>query len=509
MSRFKVANGMEGAVADAFASRPGLVDGWAGFLGLETFTDITDRSVFHLATRWTDRDAFHAWHHSAAHRASHRGMPKGLRLDPSYTELVELERLPQPGALDATCVLDASAALAAYLERTRVVHLVRGDANGDIQFVNSAMADHLGLAADAVRGRSIFSCLVEHDADVLRQRLHDPSVKSAAVTLNFCDVAGSPFTLVTQVTSYPDGWVIIGEAVVEHEARLQHQLVEVNVELAALARTRQRSTATEQRARHQAEADSRAKDDALAVIAHELRQPLQTMLAALSVTKQNPASDRGLRVLERQLGYMTTLVEELLHASQVMRGAVTLTRERTNLGPFVRDVAEVIEHGVRERGQQLRLEIPDEPFIVMIDVSRMRQILTNVLTNAVKYTPEGGSIVVRVEATDARVCRVRVRDTGQGLDADTLERVFDLFARATSGGNGLGIGLAVAKRLVELHHGTISVTSEGLGRGAEFVVTLPAETGTGAVPRELEAIASNATTVPVVAAADPLSSQQM
>ena len=490
MSRFKVANGMEGAVADAFANRPGLVDGWAGFLGLETFTDITDRSVFHLATRWTDRAAFHAWHHSAAHRASHRGMPKGLRLDPSFTELLELERLPPTGALDAAWVLDASAALAAYLERTRMVHLVRCDAKGDIQFVNSAMADHLGLAADAVHGRSIFSCLVEHDADLLRQRLDAPSVTSAAMTLNFCDVAGSPFTLLTQVTRYPDGCVIVGEAAIEHEARLQHQLVEVNVELAALARTRQRSTVTEQRAREQAETDGLAKDDALAVIAHELRQPLQTMLSALSVTRQNPASDRGLRVIERQIGYMTTLVEELLHASQIMRGAVTLAREPTNLGPFVRDVAEMIEPGVLEHGQRLLLEIPDEPVIVMVDVSRMRQILTNVLTNAMKYTPEGGSIVVIVEAADAGVCRVRVRDTGQGLNADALGRVFDLFARATSGGNGLGIGLAIAKRLVELHQGTISVTSEGLGRGAEFVVTLPAETAAVVAPREVEAFAS-------------------
>jgi signal transduction histidine kinase len=387
--------------------------------------------------------------------------------------------------LDATGVSDASAALAGYLERTRVVHVVRCDAKGNIQFVNGAMADHLGLVAAAVRDRSIFSCLVEHDATLLRQRFEEHPVKSLPLTLNFCDVAGSPFTLLTRVASYPDGWVIIGEAVVEHEAQLQHQLTEVNVELAALARTRQRSTVTEQRARHQAEADSRAKDDALAVIAHELRQPLQTMLAALSVTKQNPASDRGVRVLERQLAYMTTLVEELLHASQVMRGAVTLTQERTDLGVFVRTVAEVIDPGVRERGQQLLLQIPDEAFTVMIDVSRMRQILTNVLTNAVKYTPNGGSIIVIVEATDAGTCRVRVRDTGQGLGPDALERVFDLFARATSGGNGLGIGLAVARRLIELHHGTISVTSEGLGRGAEFIVTLPAETGAGAVPREL------------------------
>ena len=482
MSRFRVANGLDAAVADAFAKRPGLVDGWPGFLGLETFTDITDPSVFHLATRWTDRAAFHAWHHSAAHRASHRGMPHGLRLDPSYTQLTELERLPAAAALDATCVLDASAAVARYLARSRVVHVVRCDLRGDIQFVNETMANHLGATADAVRGLSVFALLVEPDAGILRQRLDDRALVSAAVTLNFCDAAGAPFTLASDVTVYPDGCVILGESAVEHDERLQRELIEVNVELAALARTRQRTSVVDQRARHQAETESRAKDDALTVIAHELRQPLTTMLAALSVTKQNPASDRGLRVLERQVAHMTTMVEELLNASQVMRGAVTLIRERTHLGPFVRDVAEVIESDVRERGQRLVFEIGDEPAIVMVDRGQLRQVLTNVLTNAMKYTPAGGSIVVGVEATDVRA-RVRVRDTGQGLAADAIHRVFDLFARATSGGNGLGIGLAVAKRLVELHHGTISVTSEGLGRGAEFVVTLPIETEADGVPR--------------------------
>jgi PAS domain S-box-containing protein len=484
MSRFKVANGLEAAVADAFANRPGLVDGWPGFLGLETFTDSTDPSVFHLATRWTDHAAFHEWHHSAAHRASHRGMPQGLRLDPSCTQLVELERLPSPDALGPV-LLDASAAVTRYLERTRVVHIVRFDLGGGIQFVNAAMADHLGLAADALRGRSIFSFLVEPDAAVLQRRLDERPVDASAVNLNFCDASGSPFTLSSYVAVYPDGCVTIGEPAVEHEERLQHQLIEVNVELAALARTRQRSTVTEQRGRHQAETDSRAKDDALAVIAHELRQPLTAMLAALSVTKQNPASERGLRVLERQIGYMTTLVEELLHASQVMRGAITLVRERTNLGQLVRDVAEVIESGVLERSQQLSIKIPDEPVIVMVDPGQTRQILMNVLANATKYTPIGGSIFVVVEVADDQQCRVRVRDTGQGLAADAIDRVFNLFARATSGGNGLGIGLAVAKRLVELHQGTISVTSEGLGRGAEFVVNLPAGTGTVAVPRDV------------------------
>ena len=375
-------------------------------------------------------------------------------------------------------LLDASTALATYLEQTRVIHVVRCDVDGGIQFVNAAMAKHLGLAPEV------------RVAVVLRQRLRERSAVLAAINLNFCDAAGSPFTLSSHLTVYPDGCVIIGEPAVEHEELLQRQLIEVNVELAALARTRQRSTVAEQRARQQAETDSRAKDDALAVIAHELRQPLNAMTAALSVTKQNPASERGLRVLERQIGYMTALVEELLNASKIMRGVVTPTRDPTNLGQFVRDVSELIQSGVRERGQHFVIESPDEPLIVMVDPNHLRQVLTNVLTNATKYTPVGGSIIVIVEAADQSTCRVRVRDTGQGLAPDALGRIFDLFARATSGGNGLGIGLAVAKRLVELNQGTISVASDGLGHGAEFVVTLPRDVAAGDPPSRPVVVAS-------------------
>jgi signal transduction histidine kinase len=475
LSRFRVANGMEQAVADAFSNRPGLVDAWPGFLGLETFTDTTDPAVFYLATRWTHRAAFHEWHHSAAHRESHRGMPKGLRLDPSETQLVELERLPGLNATGAASfLLDASALVADYMTRTRVVHVARFDLDGHVQSVNAAMADHLGVAIDALEGQTIFTFLTEPDAATVRQRLAERFNTSAFTNLNFCDATGMPFTLSTCLAVHSDGCLLIGEPVFEHDERLQRELIEVNVELAALARTRQRSTVTEQQARHRAESGSRAKDDALAVIGHELRQPLNAMMAALSVTKLNPAgAARGLQILERQVGYMTGLVEDLLYASQVMRGAAPLTREHADLGALVRDVADGIEPAMLERGQQLTIEIPEMPLMVDVGTTQIRQVVVNLLTNAMKYTPVGGSIVVSVEAANDEVCRVRVRDTGQGIAPDALERVFELFVRESSGGNGLGIGLAVARRLVELHHGTITVSSEGVGRGSEFVVTLP------------------------------------
>lgn len=465
---------MEQAVAEAFSNRPGLVDAWPGFLGLETFTDTNDPAVFYLATRWTHRAAFHEWHHSAAHRESHQGMPKGLRLDPSETQLVELERLPDRKATRAgSFLLDASALVADYMERTRVVHVVRFNLDGRVQSANAAMANHLGVAVDALEGQTIFTFLTEPDAAMVRRRMAERFNTSPLTNLNFCDATGAPFTLASCLAIHPDGCLLIGEPVFEHDERLQRELIEVNVELAALARARQRSTVTEQQARYRAESGSRAKDDALAVIGHELRQPLNAMMAAMSVVKQNPAGTRGLQILERQVGYMTGLVEDLLYASQVMRGAAPLAREQTDLGALVRDVADGIEPAVRERGQQLTIETPETPVIVDIGTTQIRQVVMNLLTNAMKYTPVGGSIVVSVEPANDEVCRVRVRDTGQGIGADAFERVFELFVRETTGGNGLGIGLAVARRLVELHQGTITVSSEGVGRGSEFVVTLP------------------------------------
>jgi signal transduction histidine kinase len=364
---------------------------------------------------------------------------------------------------------DAAAAVGAYLEMTQVVHVVRFALNGDIQMMNGAMATHLGLADASVRG-SVFDYLTDVDASAVRQRLKERSNVPAPLNLNFCDARGEPFTLLSYLTLYPDGCLVIGEAVYADE----RQLVELNEELAALARSRQRTVGSDQRARHLAEADNRDKDDGLAVIAHELRQPLHTAMAALAVAKMNPArADRALQSLDRQIEYMARLVEDLLHVSQVMRGVVTLEREPADLAQLVRDVAEFIEPAARERRQSMTINDPASPLPVSVDISRMRQVLVNILSNATKYTPADGSIIVSMERTGGNACRVLVRDTGEGISADALGRVFDLFVRGTTGGNGLGIGLAVAKRLVELHGGTFAATSDGPGRGSEFVMTLP------------------------------------
>ncbi len=473
VSRFRVANGLDQAVVTAFADRPRLADEWPGLLGMETVADTQDATVNHLVTRWTDQEAFRTWHGSRAHRESHEWMPEGLRLDPSSTQLVRWERLATPGAPDIATVVaaDAVAAMSGYLEQTRVVHVVRLALTGQIEMMNSAMVSHLGLV-QAPLGRSLFEFLTATDADAVRCRLNSRENSPHPVNLNYCDGHGDPFTLSSHLTIYSDGCLVLGEPAYAHEQQLQRQLVELNEELAALVRQRQRTVATEQRARRDAESDNRDKDEGLAMIAHELRQPLSTAMTALQVLKRSPDdADRALRMLDSQLSSMATLVEDLLHASQVMRGAV-LVQEPADLARLVRDAAESIEPEMRARGQQLAIDDGRTPLRVSVDINRMRQVLMNILSNAVKYTPAGGSIEISVEGIGETAC-IRVRDTGEGIPAEVIGRVFDLFVRGTTGGNGMGIGLAVAKRLVEQHGGRLAVRSEGPGRGSEFTVTLP------------------------------------
>lgn len=376
-----------------------------------------------------------------------------------------------------------SALVADYLERTRFVHVLRVDRSGAILSVNDTMAQHLGSSSVSLRGRPVFDVLTEPDAALIRARLESRFSASAPIALNFCDAGGAPFTLLVFLTFSDEGGVLIGEPTYEDEQRLHRQLLEVNEELASLARSRHRSRLFEQQERLNAEADNRAKDDALAVIAHELRQPLNGAMAALGLLKKDPAgAARVHAILERQVRQMSTIVEDLLHASQIMRGEFDLARQVADLRQLVRDAAGTVDFSARERRQALTLSVPEEPVPVRVDIGRIRQVCVNLLTNASKYTPAEGAIAVTVGLSGDGAARISVRDTGKGLEAADLTRIFGLFVRVTQGGNGLGIGLAVAKRLVSMHGGTLTASSDGPGLGSEFVVLLPLDGGLPVAP---------------------------
>jgi signal transduction histidine kinase/heme-degrading monooxygenase HmoA len=473
VSRFRVANGKEQAVVDAFLNRPRLVDAWPGFLGMETFTDVHDATVFYLVTRWTDAESFREWHASPAHRESHQWMPRGLRLDPGYTKVVELDRLTGPAGPELfEMVVDSAKLLTQYLQRTRMACVIRTSLDGAVIYANEGVARYLQSTPLALVGQSIFNCLTEHDAQLLRLALAGEQSPSL-LRLNLCDASGSPMTLACVVRVTPVDCTIIGEPEFEQERETHQQLLAVNEELATIARDRHRAAASQQAAREVAEDANRTKDEALAVIAHELRQPLNAATMALAVLQRQPEKSNDVRdLLQRQLSHMGRMVEDLLDASRVLRGDIQLKTAPLDLRDVVRDSLDLVAALAAERRQQLTVHMPAAPLTVSADPTRLRQVFSNLVTNAHKYTPPGGTITVTV-ALDDGAAVVSVRDTGEGIPAEALGRLFGLFVRATSSAGGLGIGLAMAKRLVELHGGTITAASEGPGRGAEFVVRLP------------------------------------
>ena len=229
------------------------------------------------------------------------------------------------------------------------------------------------------------------------------------------------------------------------------------------------------------EADRR-KDEFLAMLAHELRNPLSPLATSVQLLRSGASAsvmERALSVMERQLGHIVRLVDDLLDVARVTRGRIELHRERLELGTCVSATAENLRPRFVERGQDLTVEVPSEPLPLQADPTRLEQVVANLLSNANKYTPRGGHVSVTVVREDAEGV-VRVRDDGMGMPRDLLGRVFDLFMQSEQAldrsQGGLGIGLTLVRQLVELHGGTVQARSDGPGMGSEFEVRLPLET---------------------------------
>jgi signal transduction histidine kinase/ActR/RegA family two-component response regulator len=222
------------------------------------------------------------------------------------------------------------------------------------------------------------------------------------------------------------------------------------------------------------------KDEFLAMLAHELRNPLAPISAAAELMELAPLDAERIRrtsqVIGRQVRHMTGLVDDLLDVSRVTRGQVTLNQAAQDMKHIVASAVEQVRPLIEARNHRLTLELPAEALQVLGDETRLVQILTNLLNNAAKYTPEGGHLQIVMEA-DASQLIVRVIDDGIGISAELQPRVFDLFAQAERTSDrsqgGLGLGLALVKSLVELHGGQVSCHSDGAGRGSCFSVRLP------------------------------------
>jgi signal transduction histidine kinase/ActR/RegA family two-component response regulator len=235
-----------------------------------------------------------------------------------------------------------------------------------------------------------------------------------------------------------------------------------------------------ERARAEAEAANRIKDEFLATLSHELRTPLTSLLGWSSILREGQLDDKvlnqGLEAIDRNAKIQAQLIDDLLDVSRIVSGKLDLEVRPVDLGSVTRASINVVRPAADAKG--ILLEYSSQPGLgaISADSARMQQVIWNLLSNAVKFTPRGGKIFIRLERTGSNI-KITVRDTGKGIDPEFLPWVFDRFRQGDSSTTrtfgGLGLGLAIVRHLVELHGGTVSAESEGVGKGATFSATFP------------------------------------
>jgi len=265
--------------------------------------------------------------------------------------------------------------------------------------------------------------------------------------------------------------------------RLNRSLAEANERLAEAHSTLQAEKTRELEALNATLREAnRHKDEFLAMLAHELRNPLASIHNAMHLLRnpQLPATQQGWArdMIERQLGHLTRLIDDLLDVARITRGKINLAREPVALASVVGRAVETVQPLLTQRGHQLVVDVAREPLYIDGDPTRLIQIVGNILSNAAKYTDAGGRIDLAADSHDELI-EIRVRDNGMGIDPAVIPEVFNLFAQAQASRldrgsqTGLGIGLALVKRLVDLHGGQVEARSDGPGKGSEFVVRFP------------------------------------
>ena len=229
---------------------------------------------------------------------------------------------------------------------------------------------------------------------------------------------------------------------------------------------------------HAVKEASRQKDEFLAMLAHELRNPLAAIRYAIALGQMSPGESPGelFDIIDRQTQNLAHLIDDLLDVSRISRDKVTLRKEHIDLATIVNRAVAAARPLMEQKRHELVLDVAQEPMPVYVDSTRTEQIVANLLTNAAKYTREAGRMTLRVYRDDGAAI-IKMIDTGIGMPPEMLSRVFDLFAQADRtldrSEGGLGIGLTVARKLAEMHGGSISAASEGIGKGSTFTVRLP------------------------------------
>ena len=241
-----------------------------------------------------------------------------------------------------------------------------------------------------------------------------------------------------------------------------------------------------QRQKEAAEAANAAKDRFLAMLSHELRTPLTPVLIWAGSTVEQPGLSpelqEGLKMVCRNVELEARLIDDLLDLTRLSRGKLQLQRQTSDLHQIVRQSIEIISDNMREKHLNLVVTLEATSHQAQVDPSRLQQVFWNVLRNASKFTPENGTVSVRSHNPLANLVRIEISDSGVGIAPENLVKIFDAFEQGDSRREGLGLGLAISKAIIDMHHGRISAKSNGLGQGATFVIDLPVSDATSTVP---------------------------
>jgi PAS domain S-box-containing protein len=310
----------------------------------------------------------------------------------------------------------------------------------------------------------------ERGYDGWAKLLHPDDLDKAAADVQRALETGKYFTEFRVV--WPDGsvhWLEARAKVFHDEQGKPLRIVGVNMDVTERKRFEEALKDTDRR-----------KDQFLATLAHKLRNPLAPLRNGLELMKLAGGDEamvgRTREMMERQLGHMVRLVDDLLDLSRVSRGRIELRRERIELTKIVRQAVETSRPLIEQAGQDFTFTLAPQPIVVDADVTRLAQVFSNLLNNAAKYTPRDGRINLAVERQGSDAI-VSVRDSGAGIPPELLPKVFEMFAQVDRSlqraNSGLGIGLSLVKALVEMHGGSVEARSDGPGEGSEFVVRLP------------------------------------
>ncbi|TCP08310.1 PAS domain-containing hybrid sensor histidine kinase/response regulator [Caldimonas thermodepolymerans] len=333
------------------------------------------------------------------------------------------------------------------------------DAQGFVRSWNAAAASIKGYAASEALGRHASMFYTRQDVDA---RVPEAELARA----------------VAQGRAEVEGWRVRkdGSSFLAHA--ILNPLYDEHGQLRGYAKVTR--DMTERRRLEELERSSRRMSEFLAMLAHELRNPLAPIRNAVSIMQLEALDMQRLRtcrdIIDRQLSHLTHLVDDLLDVGRIATGKIALKKAPMDLIEAVMRSVEAARPEFDARRQHLQLELPDEPVPLVGDTTRISQVVQNLLNNAAKFTPSEGQVTLRVR-TDGRTAVIDVIDTGAGIAPDLAERMFDLFVQGHAAGtgseSGLGIGLTLARSLVEMHGGIISVHSDGPGRGSHFTVRLP------------------------------------